>query len=346
MGHVTIRLPISVVIPAFLAEGHIQAAIESISREALVPSEIIVVDDASSDRTAEIARVAGARVIRLPRNSGPSVARNAGVAAAREPWIAFLDADDVWIDRKLAAQWKAIRRWPDAGFCFTDYDAVDARGNIVQSEMATESDYAAIEASERAGDMLRFEEHSFARGLVRTMFIRQSSVIVKRSLFLESGGYDETLRLGEDHDLFLRLSAMAPVIAVERALVTYRRRKTSLSADPLAEVSATDRLWTAVLARPRLYPPTAVTEVPKRRYSTLHDGSVLAMRLGRFAAAASFARAALAVKRTPMTLAVLGLATALNNPLGKGAHLAMRSMWRVRPAPRRPVSSAADFLRA
>jgi glycosyltransferase involved in cell wall biosynthesis len=115
---------ISVVIPAYNAQASLGAALESVLGGSLTPAEIIVVDDHSIDRTVEIARSYGVRTIVQPQNAGPSAARNAGVAAARSPWIAFLDADDTWFQEKLASQWATVQRWPDLGFCFTDYDVV------------------------------------------------------------------------------------------------------------------------------------------------------------------------------------------------------------------------------
>jgi len=339
------RLRISLVIPAYLAERQIRTAIESVVRAAFVPAEIIVVDDASPDRTAAVAAEAGARVIRLPVNSGASAARNIGVAAASEPLIAFLDADDLWRDGKLAAQWDAFCRWPDAGFCFTDSDVVFTDGSVLPRETSSDPGYRSMEADERAGDAVRFEQVAFARGLVRSMFIRQSSVIVNRELFLRSGGYDEGLRLGEDYDLFLRLIGLAPAIAVERVLVTYLRRPQSLSADPLAGVVAIDRLWSAVLEHPERYPQSVVERIPQRRLPTLRMGSVLALRLGRFSEAVLFARKALAFERSPSALALLGLSAALDNPAGGATFRVVRSIWRARRSrmARATLSQVAQF---
>jgi glycosyltransferase involved in cell wall biosynthesis len=324
----TNRLPISLVIPAYRAERYITRALESVRNAAFVPSEIIVIDDASDDRTGALAAAAGARVIRFPRNAGPSAARNAGVIAAREPWVAFLDADDVWLDGKLLAQWEALQRWPDAGFCFTDYDVVDVNRQLARNEMARDAGYALVRPAERRGDAVRFDESGFVPGLVRSMFIRQSSAIVKRELFMRAGGYDESLRLAEDYDLFLRLARMAPAVAVERALVTYLRQPRSLSADPLAEVSAIDHLWTSILERPERYPRRAVELIRRRRHSTLDAGCTIALRLGRFHEAAAFARLALTFERSPLSLSLLALAIAFDNRAGIATYAAGRRVWR------------------
>jgi GT2 family glycosyltransferase len=325
------RLPISLVIPAYNSELFIRAALESVVGQSYVPSEIIVVDDASEDRTGDAAAEFGVRVVRLPFNFGPAAARNAGVIAAREPWIAFLDADDVWLHGKLAAQWEAIERWPEAGFCFTDYDVVAAAGAPYSHEMTNDAGYALGEASARFGQAVLFARGALAEPLTLSMFIRQSSAIVRRSLFIRSGGYDEGLRLSEDYDFFLRLAGRAPAIAIERPLVVYHRRERSLSVDPLAEVAAIDGMWSAILMRPASYPAGIVQLIGQRRPATRLKGSRIALRLGRFAEAIAFAQQASAVGFSLTALFLLGLAYALNNAPGRCCFRGLRSVWRARP---------------
>lgn len=97
---------ISVIIPAYNAAATLGACLESLRRQTLPAAEIIVVDDASRDRTADIARQHGAKVIVLPRNQGPGVARNVGAAAATGDVLAFTDSDceplPDWLDRITA----------------------------------------------------------------------------------------------------------------------------------------------------------------------------------------------------------------------------------------------------
>jgi glycosyltransferase involved in cell wall biosynthesis len=324
-------LPVSLVIPAFRAEAQIAAAIASVTAGDHVPAEIVVVDDASPDRTGEIAAALGARVLRLPCNAGPAAARNAGVAAATQPWVAFLDADDAWLDGKLSAQWEALQRWPGAGLCFTDYDTVFANGHVRTSELCGDADYARVAIVERANAAVRLEPASLARAFVRSMFVRQSSVLVERALYLRLGGYDEELRLAEDYEFFLRLIGAAPAVAIERRLVAYRRQATSLSDDPLAQIASIDRLWSAALARPERYSAATVEQIRRQRPATLRKGCVRALFLGRFPAAADFARRALALRRSALTAALLGLASVLDSRPGRLAFRAVRVAWRARP---------------
>ncbi len=324
------RPSISVVIPAYNAAAHIGEALQSVSRQTLAPLEVVVVDDASTDATVRVATALGAHVVRAPRNAGPSAARNAGVAAASGTWIAFLDADDIWADEKLETQWETIRRWPSAGFSFTDYDMVRVDGSVLSAVNASTASYRHLETTERHGTAVSFATDSFIDGLVRSMFIRQSSVIVNRELFAKSGGYDESVSLGEDYDLFLRMISLGPAVGVERSLVTYRRRPASLSADPIAEIASIDALWEQILKRPERYPQRAVRAVEARRVATLLKGVRLALRLGRFADAGPFARKALERETSPATVLFAAVVPLVGSLPGRFMHRYLRELWKRR----------------
>ena len=321
-------VPVSVVIPAYNAESCIGAAIESVRAQTSLPAEVIVVDDGSTDRTAEIASQAGARVV-SQRNSGPSAARNAGVDAASSPWIAFLDADDRWAADKLEAQWAAISRWPDLGFCISDYTVVQP-GGTAEASMCDDPDYRTIGRDAVAGDAVRFERSSLLRAFIRSMFVRQSSALVKRELFVQSGGYDARFRLAEDYDLFLRLASVAPAAAIERPLVEYVRSADSLSADRLAEMWSIDALWEWILAAPERYPEPIGEHVTRQRAATLRRGVRIALRQGRFAEAQPFLEKLRAIDGSRSTVALGLLLGALRSPLGRPLHQAARAIWRLR----------------
>ncbi|MBS0330449.1 MAG: glycosyltransferase family 2 protein, partial [Proteobacteria bacterium] len=127
----------SVIIPAFNAAGTLARAIESVRAQSWPVHEIIVVDDGSTDATADVARRFGeaVRLIRQP-NSGVSVARNAGAAAATGDWLAFLDADDWYAPGRveLHAAWIAEDATLD---CLTgDYEYRDTDGKLLGTSMA------------------------------------------------------------------------------------------------------------------------------------------------------------------------------------------------------------------
>ncbi len=214
---------VSVVIAAYNAERTIEAAVASVARQTLLPLELLVVDDASTDGTAAaagraVAALPGGRVLRQPRNGGPAAARNAGVAAATGEWVAFLDGDDVWLPWKLERQTAAVARQPDV--------ALWAGGSV---RFATAAELARLlELPAPAVDDPRpvhLEE------FVRHNPVATSTVLLRRSVFRACGGFDPGFRGPEDFDLWLRVSAVAPIWLGEAAVALYRFVPGSLSMD-------------------------------------------------------------------------------------------------------------------
>jgi teichuronic acid biosynthesis glycosyltransferase TuaG len=123
---------VSIVMPAYNASAHIEDAIASAQAQTHPNWELLVVDDASGDATGEIVgRLAAAderiHLLRHDVNLGPGSARNTGLASATGRWLAFLDADDLWMTDKLERQLEFMRR-KDAVFSFTGYRMMDVSG--------------------------------------------------------------------------------------------------------------------------------------------------------------------------------------------------------------------------
>lgn len=182
--------PISVVIPHHNRSHLIEASLASVARQTLKPAEIIIVDDASNPehRSKVLEYSNTARVICLSKNAGPAQARNAGIEAARQEFISFLDDDDTWLPDKLEAQWKLIEQHSDlsaitSAFIVFNDDGTEwvMRGH--SPEIITLE--AALEATP---------------ALLQTMLIR-STVI--RAL----QGFDTTFRQFEDQDFWIRFTA-------------------------------------------------------------------------------------------------------------------------------------------
>lgn len=124
MSQLNAVAPVSVVIPAFRARATIAEAIDSVAGQTLLPLEVIVVDDGSTDGTGDFVRELALRyapawlkVLELSDNQGAASARNAGWAAARGELIAFLDADDRWHPNKIEYQYEYMRTHPDVALC-------------------------------------------------------------------------------------------------------------------------------------------------------------------------------------------------------------------------------------
>lgn len=116
--------PVSVVIPCWRSSTTIERALASVAAQTLRPAEVLLIDDASGDTTlATLHRVAAAypegwvKVLCLSQNVGPGGARNAGWAQAKQPWIAFLDADDAWHPRKIEIQFAWLQAHPEVILC-------------------------------------------------------------------------------------------------------------------------------------------------------------------------------------------------------------------------------------
>jgi glycosyltransferase involved in cell wall biosynthesis len=109
---------ITVIIPAYNRENYLGAAIESVLAQTRPPDEIIVVDDGSTDRTAEIAGSFAQVRCLSQTNQGLSATRNAGIRAAQGELLAFLDSDDLWLPRKLEFQWEVLQAQPSVSLVF------------------------------------------------------------------------------------------------------------------------------------------------------------------------------------------------------------------------------------
>ncbi|WP_198371310.1 glycosyltransferase family 2 protein [Roseomonas rosulenta] len=204
------RLPpprVSVVIPAFNAASLLPQAIGSVAAQTLRDVEVIVVDDASTDDTADAARTllgqAGLRgqVVRLQSNGGPALARNVGVARAGGEYVAFLDTDDVWMPEKLALQSALLDAHPEVTLCGCQADWVDASGRVV---------------SPLFEDLPEIVPEGW-KLLLWNCFVATPCALVRRT-DLGMHPFDPALRVGEDRDLWIRLASNGAVGLVRRSM--------------------------------------------------------------------------------------------------------------------------------
>ena len=205
-------MDVGIVIPAFNAAAYVGQAIESVLVQTLPPSGIVVVDDGSVDETALVVKRFGCRVTYIRQeNRGVAAARNRGAAESRTEWVAFLDADDVWLPRKLERQW-ALQRDSGAAAVFTSVALVaeDLSPNPNDSVYGVKDDLEAL--------LLHGESIPQATS---------STLLVRYSTFATIGGYDETLSAMADWDLLIRLRLLVPFAHVVEPLVLYRRGRMS-----------------------------------------------------------------------------------------------------------------------
>jgi glycosyltransferase involved in cell wall biosynthesis len=203
---------VSVVIPTFNRWPMVAEAVASVMAQREVDFELIIVDDGSSDETSarlpgliEALGAADCLVsILCTENHGPAAARNRGVAAARAPFIAFLDSDDLWEPGKLKRQLEYMRQRPECRVSQTE--EIWRRGGVRVNPGRRHR--------KRAGD--------FFFDSLRTCLISPSAVMMQASLLRELGGFDEDLQAAEDYDLWLRLLLEHRVELLSEPLVIRR----------------------------------------------------------------------------------------------------------------------------
>ncbi|MFC1834664.1 glycosyltransferase family 2 protein [Thermodesulfobacteriota bacterium] len=193
---------VSVIIPTYNRAEQLDRAVKSVFNQTFKDFELIVVDDGSTDNSAEtLNRYDGlVRCIRQ-ENRGVSSARNLGISDARGDILAFLDSDDEWLPEKLARQLELLRESNPFFICHTDEVWIRDGARIPQKK----------QHRKQGG---RF----FPRAL-RLCLISPSSVIITRCLLDRVGWFDEDLIAAEDYDLWLRITAFHHVDFVPKPLV-------------------------------------------------------------------------------------------------------------------------------
>ena len=204
----------SVIIPAFNASATLARAIESVRAQSWPAHEIIVVDDGSTDATADVARRFNAVRLIKQANGGVSVARNAGAAAATGDWLAFLDADDWYAaDRiKLHAEWITEDATLD---CLTgDYEYRDDAGTLLGTSMAQHASGRMMLAKAAGAARVVMETAAEIATFVADHFGDTHTLSVPRARFIELGGYPIGYKICEDVHFLTRLVAKSRRIGV------------------------------------------------------------------------------------------------------------------------------------
>jgi glycosyltransferase involved in cell wall biosynthesis len=200
---------VSVVVPAFQAEAFIGEALESALGQDCGGVEVVVVDDGSTDRTAEVARAYPVRLLRQS-NRGPAAARNAGLALARGEFMTILDADDIWPRDRLSCQVAHLRARPELGIVLGLTDIFLTPGQPRPPHWPAEHAGRPIPAV--AGSML-----------------------ARASVFATVGGFDEQLRQCEDIDWLARVKdAGIQAGSIDRVVLRYRIHAANTSRDTSA----------------------------------------------------------------------------------------------------------------
>ncbi|HQS98950.1 MAG: glycosyl transferase [Hydrogenophilales bacterium 16-64-46] len=279
----------SVVIPAYNAAATLARAIESVRAQTWPAHEIIVVDDGSSDASADIARGYG-DAVRLIRqvNSGVAVARNAGAAAASGDWLAFLDADDWYAADRLKWHAEWIAEDPALDFLTGDYEYRDAAGKLLGTSMASHASGQMLCA--RASDTHRvvLDGADDIAAFVADHFGDTHTLSVPRVRFIELGGYPAGFKVCEDVHFLTRLVARSRRIGVVCASlgVYVIHTQSATRRDPVAAQRENVRTLTDLIRLAGNFPMPVRRGVEARlRAARYNLGCALAKRGDRLAAA-------------------------------------------------------------
>jgi glycosyltransferase involved in cell wall biosynthesis len=285
-------MKISVVIPAYNAAHFLPRCLNSVFAQTLQPAEVIVVDDGSTDDSADVAKKLGARVVsRL--NGGLSAARNTGVHNSSSEWVALLDADDMWSPEKLRAQADRVRQ--DTVLVYTGiriFGDDGVRGTSIAVDPA------------KARKMLRYRNP-----------ITPSSVMAKREALAQNGGFREDIRACEDWEMWMRLKRLGGFAAVPDALTDYYVYPTSMSTDPKRMLLAMEQILPTTLVED-LHGPARWAWTHRIRAVQLYSAALIA-RDNRLKGEIAYMLRSLAAWPSPLwePQRLAGLAVSVRNQL-------------------------------
>jgi glycosyltransferase involved in cell wall biosynthesis len=209
---------VSVIIPTYNCARYLPEALDSVLAQTYLDFEIIVVDDGSTDNTQEVLAPYGdqIRVIRQA-NAGRGAARNAGILAARGEYIAFLDADDLWLPQKLEKQLALFETRPEIAWVYSDYaEFGDSR--------ATQTSFF-----DRRGLRPPPEGQILLHVLADLSITWTGTVVARRTCFERVGLFDVSFPVVQDGDMWTRLASEFEVACADEVLALYRRHPTQVT---------------------------------------------------------------------------------------------------------------------
>jgi glycosyltransferase involved in cell wall biosynthesis len=226
-------MKISVITPAHNAEPYLQQAVESVLGQTYPPHEMIIAENGSTDRTAEISRSFGppVKVLSFAERTWPAVARNAAIRASTGDWLAFLDADDWLLPEKFDKQKRLAETHPNAVLLYTG----------VFTWQAGELRRAAFSPPEKLWPSMRYSAR-----------FEVASVMVRRDALEAVGGFNPETRYIEDWELWIKLAerySTAAFRGIDEPLAVYRRTPGSISTRAIPAFEAAQKLVDSEIVR-------------------------------------------------------------------------------------------------
>jgi glycosyltransferase involved in cell wall biosynthesis/SAM-dependent methyltransferase len=212
---------VSVVIPCFNQAAFLDEAIESVLAQTYPHFELIVVDDGSTDNTAEVAsRHPGVRIVRQD-NQGLAAARNAGLRTTRGDFLVFLDADDRLKPRALEVGLNALRAQPECAFVSGQVELTNHDGSLM-----------------RAARHRVIDRDHYRVLLEGNAILSHATVMYRRQTFDVIGDFDTKLAACEDYDLYLRITRQFKAYTHDECVAEYRRHGGNMHRDPARMLTA------------------------------------------------------------------------------------------------------------
>jgi glycosyltransferase involved in cell wall biosynthesis len=244
---------VSVIIPAYNAQDFIGETIHSVINQTYPDWEMLVIDDGSTDETRKVVEkyLSDPRIRYLyQENQERAVARNHGIRCSSGQYIAFLDADDVWLSNKLEVQVDYLNHHPGVGLCFTNYHLIDTKGVLT------------------GAPGISFSSNNQFDYLLKGNFIANSTVMIPRDVLDKVGLFDEALPAfgSEDWDMWLRIARFYPIHLIDQPLALYRLHENNTSLERM-RLSA-EAVLQKVFGDPTL--PGYIVENKKNVYALLY----------------------------------------------------------------------------
>ncbi len=243
---------VSVIIPAYNCDRYIREAIASVFAQTDTNYELIIVDDGSTDDTAQVIKSYGDRVNYIYQtNQGVAQARNRGLAAAQGKYIAFLDQDDFFYPHKLATQVKLMEQNPHLGMICSSWDIVNSQGEAI--------------------DTVQPWDHSRelnTQDIVVWKPVFLGAMLFSHGLLKQTNGFDPKLEQTPDVDLVLRLAAIGcPAYWLKDATVGYRQHESNASGNTLLQAQELNSMLERFFNDDKLRPQVKALENSSRYQS-------------------------------------------------------------------------------
>ena len=207
---------VSIITPVYNGSQYLSEAIESALAQTYKNFELLIVNDGSTDNSADIIRpfLKDSRIIYIEqKNAGVAAARNTALKQARGKYIGFLDQDDLWLNNKLELQITALEKDGSLALVHSRQDFIDSHGNKKKYDWITEG-----------------EGYCFRENFIKNR-IAVLTVLIRKKIIDEIGFFNEQLSGADDYEMWLRVTLKYPIKYIDQSLAFYRFHDNNVSKD-------------------------------------------------------------------------------------------------------------------